>query len=119
MDPLELGPRHRSRAGRNPDGSWDPLDAQGRPLIPVPTPETKVAALRSVYAINKYVQERLTLTLTEQYGMEGVALRLWNIYGPGQALSNSRVRCVPHEMDQGLGQGSLRSAPAKPTLSAA
>ena len=76
------------RAGRNPDGSWDPLDPQGRPLIPVPTPETKVAALRSVYAINKYVQERLTLTLTEQYGMEGVALRLWNIYGPGQALSN-------------------------------
>ena len=76
------------RAGRNPDGSWDPLDRKGRPLSPVPTPETKVAALRSVYAINKYVQERLTLTLTEQYGMEGVALRLWNIYGPGQALSN-------------------------------
>ncbi len=76
------------RTGRNPDGSWDPLDRRGRPLIPAPTPETKVAALRSVYAINKYVQERLTLTLTEQYGMEGVALRLWNIYGPGQALSN-------------------------------
>ncbi len=76
------------RAGRNADGSWDPLDRQGRPLIPVPTPETKAAALRSVYAINKYVQERLTLTLTQQYGMQGVALRLWNIYGPGQALSN-------------------------------
>ena len=76
------------RAGRNPDGSWDPLDRQGRPLIPAPTPETKVVSLRSVYAINKYVQERLTLTLSEQYGMEGVALRLWNIYGPGQALSN-------------------------------
>src|SRR3954471_14354743 len=23
------------REGRNPDGSWDPLDEQGRPLIPV------------------------------------------------------------------------------------
>ncbi len=76
------------RSGRNPDGSWDPLDANGRPLIPVATPETKVPTLRSVYAINKFVQERLTLTLTEQYGMEGVALRLWNVYGPGQALSN-------------------------------
>lgn len=76
------------RAGRNPDGSWDPLDAHGRPLTPEPTPETKRPALRSVYAINKYVQERLTLTLTAQYGMEGAALRLWNIYGPGQALSN-------------------------------
>src|SRR3546814_3452064 len=32
--------------------------------------------------------ERMTLTLTAAYGMEGVALRLWNVYGPGQALSN-------------------------------
>lgn len=76
------------RGPRNADGSWDPTDAEGRPLIPVPTPETKSSALKSVYAINKFVQERLTLTLTAQYGMEGVALRLWNIYGTGQALSN-------------------------------
>lgn len=76
------------RGPRNADGGWDPVDAQGRPLTPVPTPETKQPALKSVYAINKYVQERLTLTLTAQYGMESCALRLWNIYGPGQALSN-------------------------------
>ena len=76
------------RGPRNADGTWDPKDAQGRPLIPVITPETKQPALKSVYAINKYVQERLTLTLTAQYGMESCALRLWNIYGPGQALSN-------------------------------
>jgi dTDP-L-rhamnose 4-epimerase len=76
------------RGGRNPDGSWDPLDAQGRPMVPVPTPETKANGLKSVYAIGKFVQERLTLTLTRQYGMEGAALRLWNVYGPGQALSN-------------------------------
>ena len=68
--------------------SWDPLDAQGRPLLPVPTPEWKRPALASVYAITKFVQERLTLTLAPVYGMEGVALRLWNAYGPGQALSN-------------------------------
>lgn len=76
------------RGPRNPDGSWDPLDEQGRALIPIPTPETKQPGLKSVYAINKFVQERLTLTLTAQYGMESAALRLWNIYGPGQALSN-------------------------------
>jgi dTDP-L-rhamnose 4-epimerase len=76
------------RGGRNPDGSWDPLDGAGRPLTPAPTPETKRNALKSVYAIGKFVQERLTLTLTRQYGMQGCALRLWNIYGPGQALSN-------------------------------
>src|SRR3954468_16477174 len=76
------------RGGRNPDGSWDPQDEQGRALIPVPTPETKATGLKSVYAIGKFVQERLTLTLTRQYGMGGSALRLWNAYGPGQALSN-------------------------------
>lgn len=77
-----------ARGGRNPDGSWDPLDAQGRPMTPAVTPEWKKPALASVYAINKYVQERLTLTLCEAYGMESCALRLWNAYGPGQALSN-------------------------------
>lgn len=76
------------RTGRNPDGTWDPLDEQGRPMTPVPTPETKANGLKSVYAIGKFVQERLTLTLTRQYGMQGTALRLWNAYGPGQALSN-------------------------------
>ena len=76
------------RTGRNPDGSWDPLDDEGRPMVPVPTPETKGNGLKSVYAIGKFVQERLTLTLTRQYGMGGSALRLWNAYGPGQALSN-------------------------------
>jgi dTDP-L-rhamnose 4-epimerase len=70
------------------DGGWDPVDAEGRPLTPVPTPETKRPALASVYAINKYVQERLTLTLAAAYGMEAAALRLWNAYGPGQALGN-------------------------------
>lgn len=79
---------HVTRGPRNADGSWDPLDAQGRKLRPVPTPEGKAPALASVYAIGKYVQERLTLTLTAAYGMEGSALRLWNAYGPGQALSN-------------------------------
>jgi dTDP-L-rhamnose 4-epimerase len=70
------------------DRSWDPLDEKGRALLPVPTPENKRPALASVYAITKYMQERMTLTLAPAYGMEGVALRLWNAYGPGQALSN-------------------------------
>lgn len=76
------------RNRRPGDASWDPLDREGRPMQPQPTPETKANALRSIYALGKFVQERMTLTLTRQYGMEGVALRLWNAYGPGQALSN-------------------------------
>ncbi|NUR76345.1 MAG: NAD-dependent epimerase/dehydratase family protein, partial [Thermoleophilia bacterium] len=68
--------------------SWDPTDAQGRPLTPVATPEWKQPSLASIYALGKYVQERQTLIMTEAYGMEGASLRLFNVYGPGQALSN-------------------------------
>jgi dTDP-L-rhamnose 4-epimerase len=76
------------RPARAPDAGWDPTDAEGNPLIPVATPEWKTPDLASVYALTKYAQERLTLTVAPAYGMEGVALRLFNVYGPGQALSN-------------------------------
>ena len=77
------------RAPRTSDSqSWDPLDEHGRPLTPVATPEWKQPSLASIYALGKYVQERQTLIMTEAYGMEGACLRLFNVYGPGQALSN-------------------------------
>ncbi|HEU0066289.1 MAG TPA: SDR family NAD(P)-dependent oxidoreductase [Sphingomonas sp.] len=68
--------------------NWEPADAQGRPLTPVATPEWKRPNLSSIYALNKYVQERTTHIMAAPYGMEGVCLRLFNVYGPGQALSN-------------------------------
>ena len=91
--------RYHDAAGRTRDDAvrlpealsarrWDPLDVDGSPLTPVPTPESKAPALASVYAIGKYVQERMPLTVAGAYGMEAVALRLWNVFGPGQALSN-------------------------------
>ncbi|HQT76466.1 MAG: nucleoside-diphosphate-sugar epimerase [Rhodospirillales bacterium 20-64-7] len=76
------------RGDRARTGSWDPVDDQGRRLEPVATPETKRPALASVYAISKYVQERLVLTVAPAYGMQATALRMFNVYGPGQALSN-------------------------------
>ena len=76
------------RTGTRVHGGWDPADSKGRPLSPIPTPEGKRLALASVYALGKYVQERLTLTVAPAYGMACTALRLWNAYGPGQALSN-------------------------------
>lgn len=69
-------------------GTWDPVDDLGRPLRPVPTPEWKRPSIASVYALTKYAQERLTMTVAPAYGMEAVALRLFNVFGPGQALSN-------------------------------
>ena len=76
------------RPPARPAGGWDPTDAQGRPLRPVPTPETKAPSLASVYALGKFVQERMCLIVAGAYGMECCALRLFNVYGPGQALSN-------------------------------
>jgi dTDP-L-rhamnose 4-epimerase len=76
--------RPRTGAGQ----SWDPADVQGRPLTPVATPEWKRPDLASIYALNKYVQERTTMIMAGAYAMEGVCLRLFNVYGPGQALSN-------------------------------
>lgn len=67
---------------------WEPTDAHGRPLTALPTPEWKQPHLSSIYALNKYVQERTTHIVTGAYGMEGVCLRLFNVYGAGQALSN-------------------------------
>ncbi len=79
-------------AARNPlrDGqaNWEPLDDEGRPLVPMATPEWKRPNLQSIYALNKYVQERTTHIMSAPYGIESVCLRLFNVYGPGQALSN-------------------------------
>jgi dTDP-L-rhamnose 4-epimerase len=69
-------------------GVWDPVDDQGVPLEPIPTPESKSPALSSVYALSKYVQERMCLMIGRAYNIPAVGLRFFNVYGPRQALSN-------------------------------
>jgi dTDP-L-rhamnose 4-epimerase len=69
-------------------GEWEFRDDDGEVLVPVPTPESKAPALASVYALSKLDQERLCLMLGRAYGIETVALRFFNAYGPRQALSN-------------------------------
>jgi dTDP-L-rhamnose 4-epimerase len=78
----------KRQARTSEEQSWDPVDAAGRPLKPVATPEWKHPDLASIYALNKYVQERTTMIMAGAYGMESACLRLFNVYGPGQALSN-------------------------------
>jgi dTDP-L-rhamnose 4-epimerase len=67
---------------------WDPVCVDGKSLHPVATTEVKKASLSSIYALTKYVQEQQALIIARAYGMEAVALRLFNVFGPGQALSN-------------------------------
>ncbi len=69
-------------------GQWELRAPNGEILAPVPTPETKRPSLSSVYALNKYNQERMGLIFGRAYNRDVVALRFFNVYGPHQALSN-------------------------------
>ncbi|HLM84743.1 MAG TPA: NAD-dependent epimerase/dehydratase family protein, partial [Solirubrobacteraceae bacterium] len=57
-------------------------------LRAVGTSETKPLIPTSIYAITKRDHEELCLVTGAAYGIPAVALRFFNVYGPGQALSN-------------------------------
>jgi dTDP-L-rhamnose 4-epimerase len=69
-------------------GDWQVRDATGEELTPIPTPETKPPSLASIYALNKYDQERMCLMIGRAYSIPTVAVRFFNVYGPNQALTN-------------------------------
>jgi len=60
----------------------------GERLSPVGTSEDKALIPTSIYAITKRDHEELCLVTGAAYGIPTVALRFFNAYGPGQALSN-------------------------------
>lgn len=71
-------------------GRFEPIDPRdGAPLTAVPTDEQSRLAPLSVYGVTKLTQEQLVLTSAVALGVEGVALRYQNVYGPGQALRNA------------------------------
>lgn len=69
-------------------GRWDPVGPAGEALHPASTDEEKPVDLASIYALTKFAQERAVLIFGEAYGVGAVALRLFNVFGAGQALSN-------------------------------
>lgn len=69
-------------------GSWEVLGSRGEALQPVPTDESKQPDLSSLYALTKFDQEHLCLIVGEAYEIPTFALRLFNVYGRHQALSN-------------------------------
>jgi dTDP-L-rhamnose 4-epimerase len=83
-------PREGERdAARLAAGRWEPpCPVCGEELRPVPTAETKLPRPASVYAVTKRDQEELCLAFGRAYGIPTTALRFFNVYGPGQALSN-------------------------------
>jgi dTDP-L-rhamnose 4-epimerase len=67
---------------------WELVDADGCGLEPVPTNESKPLQPESVYAINKRDQEEMCLVVGKAYNIPTVAFRMFNVFGPYQALSN-------------------------------
>lgn len=63
-------------------------DQQGWGFEPVPTPETEPPKCNSVYALNKYTQEQMSLIVGKALNIPTVALRFFGVYGSRQALSN-------------------------------
>jgi dTDP-L-rhamnose 4-epimerase len=80
-------PRERS-LDQLKSGQWELREPDGTVLEPVPTPEGKSPFLSSIYALNKYSQERMGLIFGRAYDRDVTALRFFNVYGPHQALSN-------------------------------
>ena len=83
-----LSPRPRSEAALAAK-QWEvQCPFCGAEVVPVPTAETKPLIPTSVYAVGKMDQEMLSLTVGDAYRIGVMALRIFNTYGPRQALSN-------------------------------
>jgi dTDP-L-rhamnose 4-epimerase len=57
-------------------------------VVPIPTKESKIQDITSIYALSKKDQEDMVINLGKTYGIPTVALRYFNVYGPRQSLSN-------------------------------
>lgn len=68
---------------------WEPAASDdGEVLEPAPTPEDATLQASNVYALTKRYQEELARSLGSYYRFPVVCLRLFNVYGPRQSLSN-------------------------------
>jgi len=61
----------------------------------------------SPYAVSKLAAEYYVNTIGDLWGIETVALRIFNAYGPGQAIPPSHAPVIPQFVQQALGKGSL------------
>jgi UDP-glucose 4-epimerase len=62
---------------------------------------------RSPYAVSKLAAEHYVRTIGALWGIETVALRVFNAYGPGQPLSVAHPPVIPHFLRQTARSGTL------------
>jgi dTDP-L-rhamnose 4-epimerase len=81
-------PRSRSFEDMS-NGRFDPVCPNCDQAIQVlPTPEEAPSEPSSFYGLTKRVQEEMVLMFGATLGLDAIALRYQNVYGPGQSLSN-------------------------------
>ena len=72
-----------------------------------PVHEEDAPNLDSPYAVSKWSAERYIDTIGQLWGIETVALRIFNAYGPRQSLPLSHAPVVPRFLQQVLTGGSV------------
>ena len=72
-----------------------------------PVDEAVVPQLLTPYAVSKFAAEHYVFTLGIHYGIETVALRIFNAYGPGQALPPAYPPVVPQIIHQVVSGGTV------------
>lgn len=70
-------------------GQFEPVcPACGDEVTLTPTAESAPFRPSSFYGLTKQVQEQMVLMFARTLGLNGIALRYQNVYGPGQSLKN-------------------------------
>jgi UDP-glucose 4-epimerase len=64
-------------------------------IAPLPTPETAPLLPKSPYAVTKLAGEHYARVFTELFGLETVALRYFNVFGPRQRPDSMYAAVIP------------------------
>lgn len=76
-------------------------------LTKQPVQESDIPRPDSPYAVSKWSAEQYVHTIGSLWGIETVALRIFNAYGPGQRLPASHAPVIPRFLNAILSGGSL------------
>ncbi len=66
------------------------VSVYGEPTNPISINESTVTSPKSFYGVGKLASENYMRIYSEQFDIDTVSLRLFNVYGPGQNLDNMK-----------------------------
>ncbi len=91
-------------------GIWDPQGPTGEPAVPLPSCAGRTEPRpTNIYAATKLAQEHILAAWTAAHDTNLSVLRLQNVYGPGQSLTNSYTGIVLFSRDWRASSARWRS----------